>query len=231
MVDWNSLEGLPPHEAAKRLTAVLDAIDKALAAQPHLRENVVELLARQLESTPLDAETFDRVVVGLGALLGLGDDPAQLLWWIAFMPDERLEAVASESSPAVERLLREAFAVYGRLLADAVRRYHELPENWAWFRRDIYHDIIEERYRIDLTITKFNDEKVRLTCSPDSLLTLLSNVVLTLNSLASTDPFNPALVEDVRRELDVFWDTLSKARANAQGAVTAEGAPGATAEA
>ncbi len=221
MFDWSEVQGQPANAVAEQLGGVLEQIDDALGAQPNVPELMLELLGRELEGRPVDAETFDRIMLGLDALLGVGDHPAQLLWWITDvtereMPLERLEAVANQSAPALERLLRDVFAVYHARLVEAVGRWHQLPENWAFVNRDVYQEIATGEHRIDLTFTKFNGETVQLSCTPPSLLALVTYLLGTLNPLASKTTFAPERVDTFRAEFDALWPELEQARAVAQ---------------
>jgi hypothetical protein len=145
-------------------------------------------------------------------------DPAWLMWWIVQdESNERLEAVARVASPPVERLLRDSLALHWVKFQVATRHWRELPENWRTITPAIYHEMLAEQYRIDLEIIKFNDETVKLTCEPDSLVALVSTLVRTLTPLASANPFAAARLDELRAELDTFWAALEANKAATDG--------------
>jgi hypothetical protein len=207
MPDWSALNALSPTEAAAQMADVLTELTQHLTDDPGLPTRLNEILARELNA-PIDNETSGRLYESITLLFG-EEDPALLIHWLS-QPDqvERLEAVAGRSSSEVARMLREAVALYGSKLGEAFRRFRETPDDWDGIHREIFHDVILNRFRLDFEITKFNGESIRLTCDPNSLLTLTSSLMKTLNFVAAAQPFAEPRIDEFRAEVDAFWRAL-----------------------
>jgi hypothetical protein len=218
-VDWNTLNRLDAEAAAKEMSGLAAQMAKLLEDSPRTAELVMDLLGRHL-GDGIDTETYGAVWEGIAMLFGIGDDAPRLYSWLSQVEQrERLDALAARSPTALSRLLRDSIAIHGPSLQEAYRRWREDPENWEMLQRAAYFDIERGGHRVDVTILKFNGEKISMTLDARSLLLMVERLMNSL-SLVASGPFTDEELAGLQEQSSAFWEAVaaSKAEVSVDGA-------------
>jgi hypothetical protein len=182
---------LSPDEATALFENAAQATESYLDSDPDAEKRVHELVERRLAEPP-DADTYQVVFDSLQVLAG--SDVANLVHWYA-----------ARESPA-DRAYLETTA--GPRVLGFLRGLMELPDDWRIVDREVYFDIIRERYHIKLRIEKMNGEALALEGTPDSMLGLLRFIAVTLRWTNTADAFNPHALELFLPDLEDFMRML-----------------------
>ena len=221
-MDWEALIRVDPQVGAAKLDDLTAQMAKLVEGHPEIAPQTMELLGRHL-GDGVDTETYTEIWEGLDALFGIGEDVPRLFsWFLAIEQRERLDALTVRCPPVLARLLRSCMGIYGPGLQDAYRRWREYPDNWDVMHRQVYVDNERNQNRIDITILKYNQEKVELTLEARSLLLMVSRLMNSLAAVAS-GPFTDGELKELGEQSDAFWQAVesSKVDADAKAATAA----------
>lgn len=210
-MDWSAMVGVDSEEGAEKLSGLADQIAEIIDAHPEIELKLMDVFERNLADS-IDTDTYTPVWSGIAALFAIGDDAPRLFSWLS-VPEqqERLDALTARCQPALARLLRNIFALYGPSLQDAYRRWREYPDNWEALYRQVYVDNERNQTRIDLKIVKYNQESLDLTLDARSLLLMVSRLMGSL-TLAAGGPFADHELNELRDQSNAFWDAIGAAQ-------------------
>jgi hypothetical protein len=79
--------------------------------------------------------------------------------------------------------LRTLLALYGHALKEAYTIGGENPHSWRTINRQVYYDLMSDRWRIILEVVKYNGEKTTYVEEPNTLLILTDAILDTLNRI------------------------------------------------
>jgi hypothetical protein len=197
---------LSPDEATALFENAAQATESYLDSDPDAEKRVHELVERRLAEPP-DADTYQVVFDSLQVLAG--SDVANLVHWYAARESPADRAyLETTAGPRVLGFLRGLMARHGPELRRALAIWRELPDDWRIVDREVYFDIIRERYHIKLRIEKMNGEALALEGTPDSMLGLLRFIAVTLRWTNTADAFNPHALELFLPDLEDFMRML-----------------------
>jgi hypothetical protein len=143
------------------------------------------------------------------------DNPGELLNRVA---DQLKDDQSAKCRHALQRLQ----ALFGFGVADAMRRYDQNLDGWAFYDREIYFDVLANRWVLHIVLTKYDESTMRIVSDPDSALSLGTNMVRSIN-LVRPPAFDPAVVTEFRGQVTSFLDQFDdvgqpKASAESDGA-------------
>ena len=195
------LDGRPGADPDRVLGRGLAQLADVLDADPEVGGQVEELVRRRAADQVLTEDSWTAIDEGLTVLVGR--EPALLLAWLAMGDATRLDEVTRLGPPVAAAFLRSLMARYGPELRDAYEVWRRLPNDWRTFFRDVYHDQLLNQPFIRVRILKYNGDVVVFEGSPNSYLTLVRNLILTLQMVATPDGFGPEIIasfdEEARR--------------------------------
>jgi len=179
---------LTDEERGRLLEAAAHELHTFLEEHPQATAHFLEILGRRL-GNGVTVDTWG--VLGSSVSAYLGRDPGDLIAWVVQSDQiNKLQLVEEHASPKVVAFLRTIVGLYGVELETAFALSGELPHNWRTIFREVYYDKILGRYRLQVRIEKMNGESTILEGPPDSLLSLTSYLILTLNLLGDADAFS-----------------------------------------
>jgi hypothetical protein len=170
-----------------------------LAGDPDNEGFLFRFLAKRLDGK-IDAETWERVRSGLVSLVD--ENGTTLIGWSTTFDPSPLPAVEHELPVEVARVIRELTAMYGPELRVAYERSSELPDNWRFVHREIYHDLLLSRPYIRLRIEKFSGEETIIEGPGDSILSLARSIIIALRLVPGREDFSEDRIEQYLEEAD-----------------------------
>lgn len=208
-----------PEEMKPLLVASAQAIDEYLSADSETEEEALDVLRRRLER-PLEPTTYDEILAALRALMG--NDGTGLVHWYVTTAPEDTSMLRENASPRVDWFLRRITAAHGPELQAAFSLWRDLPDDWKLVNREVFYDLVRERYYIRHRIYKASGEQVVLEGNADSVLDLARSLLLTLRWVGRADAFSEPVKEAFLAEAQDF-----AAMASAQEPATNGGEPAA----
>jgi hypothetical protein len=189
-----------PEDIEPLLAESAQAIDEYLAADSETEEEALEVLRRRLDG-PLEPTTYDDILAALRALIG--NDGTGLVHWYVTIAGDDVARLKGNASPRVDWFLRRITAAHGPELQAAFSLWRDLPDDWKLVNREVFYDLVRERYYIRHRIFKSNGEQVVLEGNADSVLDLARSLLMTLRWVGRGDAFS----EPVR---DAFLDEVQE---------------------
>jgi hypothetical protein len=222
MPTWDAvLSGQVELDEVRPLLAVsAQEIDEYLAADSETEEETLDVLRRRLEG-PIQTTTYDAILGALRALMG--DDGTGLIHWYVTSSPEDAAILRGNASPRVEWFLRRIVAAHGPELQAAFALWRDLPDDWKSVNREVFYDVVRERYYIRHKIFKVDGSEVTLEGNADSVLDLARTMLLTLRWIGTADAYSPAVKEAFLAEADEFIAMVRSAEAGSNGGEPAAG--------
>lgn len=213
---WNMLlvNQLEDPERAALLQFMAESINTAVADRSSVRIDVTDALSAILDGTRYDDQTWRAVDTSLTVCL---DEWApRLIGWLVLNPDypSRLAEIRSRLSPAALALIQGLLARYGSDLEAAFYMSGGFIDEWRTIWRGLRVDPSTNQYRITLRIQKYTGEDMVIESRPDTMLTLATQVLASLNAV----PADSAFTDDTEQ-------FLSEARTLVQALTPAPAAP------
>lgn len=204
-----------PEQKDRLLSSAVNQLAAFVAAQPEATTLVLEVLGRRLDEGISD-RSWESLDASLRACLGSG--PSFLLTWLILgeaADQTRLDDVGEHASPETMALIRTSLGAYGDEMREAFVRWQQLPNDWRTFYRDVYTNLLTNLPLIRIRILKYNGEELLVEGSATSILGLATNIVLTLQSVATAGAF-------VDEGWDEFEESVRRLRLMSTEDVTAE---------
>jgi len=199
--------------------AVLDEITPGaeelralLASQPSTEEEVVAVLSRRL-SGPITPDTWDAVAHSLTSYLG--ESGVDVLVWAALSEPRdktRLDALEEVGGSEVAGLARRITAQFGDEMRYAFEIWGQLPDNWRLVNREVYRDLINNRYFMRIQLEKYGGEKTFVEGPPDSIMSFATFLVGALRFVGDGNAFSDEGIARFVPEAEEFLELL-KSRA------------------
>ncbi len=181
-------------------------LSQMLKREPGAMQNVERIIREHLRLA-VDTDTGGRLFDNLA--LYTGEDNADfLLMLLARGVDNPafLSQVGESLDGEVWSWVRTLLALYGSAIRDAYLIAGENPNGWRTVNRQVYYDLMSERWRITFEIVKKNGERTLYEEEPGSLLVLADAMLDTLSGLP---PDIAAEIIDPAR-LEGFIDTCAR---------------------
>jgi hypothetical protein len=179
---------------------------RSIGDDPVRRQTVEDVLNRYT-SVVAEPDVMRRLGFALNQVIG-GTGGSFLAYYLGTdQPDEVLGAlhdVGADPEMVLSTIdyLRRLQALFGYSVQELLGKMGRDPDDWEGFHREVALDVIENVWRIEMTITKVNGEEFRLSRSPDSGLRLAESVVRTLHFAEGT--------EYAQRDLETFSDVVTQ---------------------
>ena len=202
MADWSSLLAGQVSDPGPLIAQTAETLDAFLQTRPQADPEVLEIIGKRL-GKEIGEKTLDDVHNALSNYLG--QDPASLVAWVTRADQtNRIAQVEASAPPRVAAFLRAILGLYGSELALAYTRWKELPGDWTWINREIYHDLINERLLVKVRIDKNNGEQVVIEGPPYSILELTVNMLRTCRMVGRPDAFTQRTIDMLSTEFEEF---------------------------
>ena len=188
---WNLLLNNALADSHRRalLGIAVDNLNTATTERPDVHIDVANALSAILDRQPLNDQTWSAVEKSLSVCLG--ERPSRLIGWL--VRDEnylsRLIEVRPDLQPPALALLQGLIARYGPGLERAFYMDGGYVDDWQRLQREIWTDPSTNRCKIRLSIMKYNGEDMLVEGGPDSMLTLATHVLMTLNGVQDASLF------------------------------------------
>jgi hypothetical protein len=194
-------------EEAQLLSQAVTELDAFLETRPMAEQRVQDLLDRQLKSgvTP---ETWSTVGDSITAFLG--SEHAQLVAWLLTGDQiQGLQQLESYASPKVMAFLRSIMSIYGQDLNKAYFISDQLPHDWSYIYRNVYHDAITDSYLLRLRVEKNNGEQLYLEGEPNSFMHMTELLMRSLIALGSPEVFTEERISQFQEAAGTLLKLLS----------------------
>jgi hypothetical protein len=194
--NWSAiLAGATPLEQATDLIeSSSQQVEAALTADPKLEDELLAAAEKRLTAT-FDPETYQ----GFWELLRgtFGEEGAYLVHFYFMARDQEAQraTVEANASPTTVAFMRKLVTRLGPELDAAFQIWQELPHAWKTLNRDVYFDVIRQRYYVRLLLQKLNGEQTLLEGTPDSILGLTRSLLITLRWMQSADSFTQSYID------------------------------------
>jgi hypothetical protein len=221
--DWSNFPDSAKERAAA-LIPILRELGDTLRRDKDAEREVKDILDRRLGG-PIDRATLKVLTDGLDGYLGI-EDVALLLTWCASELTTGVPEIAQflGSGPEAEAFgfIRRVSALFGRELKLSLDRAINLPDDWIVIDREVLYDFVTQKQRVELSIEKYNGDRATLAGDPDSILSLMSSIIVTLQTLGHSHSFDPTTRDRFIAETDTFIKGSQTADGAAEEASPAE---------
>jgi hypothetical protein len=210
-VTWSTLLSQPylAFGADRLMLESVDEIEARLTEDERAGDEMLAQIGRRLEQ-PLDPDTYQRVWdVWKGTF---GENGAYLIHWyflVREQPEQR-EHVERQLSPRVASLLRRMLVAYGPELDGAFQIWQEIADAWKGLNREVFFDVIRQRYQIKVAIEKLNGERATFEGTADSMLSLTKSMLITLRWVQSADAFTQSQIDSFLAEAEPLIAMLKR---------------------
>lgn len=177
-----SIEGVEqPQDESQEIRKAAHALSELLQQDPEAMQIVERVISEHLHrgvNTDTGGILFDSLTFYVGEELA-----NFLLTLLARAGDDRalLAQVEAHLSAGVRAWLRSLLALYGSALREAYTIGGENPHSWRTINRQVYYDLMSDRWRITLEVIKYNGERTTYIEEPNTLLILADAILDTLN--------------------------------------------------
>jgi hypothetical protein len=166
-----------------------------VSSQPTTEEEVVAVLSRRLEG-PVTPETWDSIRDSLTSYLGEEAFNTFGFTMTSDVGDEtRLHILEEVGGPDVVNVLRRIMAQFGEELRLAYEVSGQLADNWRLVNREVYRDLINNRYFMRIEVEKYGGEKTAIEGPPDSILSLATFLLGALRYTGDADAFSEVRID------------------------------------
>ncbi|MCS7221774.1 MAG: hypothetical protein RML36_01665 [Anaerolineae bacterium] len=195
-----------PQDESQEIQKAARALSELLQREPEAVQVVERVIGEHLRggiNTDTGGILFDSLAFYVGEELA-----NFLLTLLARAGDDRalLAQVEAHLSVKVKAWLRSLLALYGSALREAYTIGGENPHSWRTINRQVYYDLMSDRWRITLEVIKYNGERTTYVEEPNTLLILADAILDTLNRVPAE--VAPEVVKSSR--LDSFINTCLK---------------------
>jgi hypothetical protein len=204
MIDWSLVsEGMPDKQRGDLMRQGAQLLEGFLDKHPEAEGEITELIGSRVVG-PVETGTWNALLETMA--LYLGEDLGKFVLWAASAEWETPPAYEIEryASPEVAGVIRRLAGRYGIEIRNAVTISGEVPDNWRTLHREIYYDVLSERYHILLRIEKFNGDAPLIEGNAEAFLGLTRGLMNTLRQINAPGAFDPRAIAEFLAEADEF---------------------------
>ncbi|HEY65233.1 MAG TPA: hypothetical protein G4O02_11750 [Caldilineae bacterium] len=196
-----------PQDVDQQIREVSDQLLHLLEQEPKAKE-IIESIIQEHVRNDVDTETGGALYDGLA--IYAGEDTANFLLMLlagGMSDPELLAEVEAYLSPEVRKWVRTLMGLYGNAIVESYTIGGENPNSWRTVNRQVYYDLMSERWIITFEVLKYNGERTVYEEAPSSLLFLADAILDTLNRLpaeVAPDILDPGRLESFINTCSVF---------------------------
>lgn len=179
---FSPVEGVQqPQDESQEIRETARSLSELLQREPEAMQIVERVIGEHLRrgvNVDTGSILFDSLAFYAGEELA-----NFLLTLLARAGDDRelLAHVEAHLSAEARAWLRTLLALYGSALREAYTIGGENPHSWRTINRQVYYDLMSDRWRITLEVVKYNGERTTYVEDPNTLLILVDAILDTLN--------------------------------------------------
>jgi hypothetical protein len=202
---------LLPEETEPLITKAVINLHGFLESEPQAAQCVLEILGRRLGGQ-ITAESWDDMTNSLAQYLG--PEATGLLWWVVEVEDplnNRLQEVEKYNASAkVMAFLRTIVGTFGIEMSKAFDGWNRYTDEWSGVHREVYYDLMNQRYRFRVRIEKYNGEAMTIEGDGVSMLTLTTHLIRTVKMVGTRDAFDEFSITQFKEQSSELNDLLAE---------------------
>jgi hypothetical protein len=172
-----------PEARPDMFAAAYEAVAALVRDNPDAARTVGQIIERRASRVPPE-QLLGEVTEALDVYLGV--DGAYLLHWCVYLDvAERIRRIAPSAGPDATAFLRALLAEFGGTLDFAQRVAFVGLQDWTRIDKRAWMDALTGRQEFAIQLQKLDGSTIRLECSADSLLNLVSHLLELVNAQQS----------------------------------------------
>lgn len=185
------------------ISSLASRLDLVLRSRPYIADDAEHRIVRRINSD-IDERTWIQIRRDV-ADLDLEFLDVVLAWVLTQRPTPLGALSEVLDANALAAFLAHLVARYGDELRHAWARWGSPADEWDNLRRDVYFDVVQQRYYINLRIDKVSGEVMYLHGTASSVMSLVSGILRGLAEVGVADAFSaPSRSEFIDEALGVL---------------------------